>query len=267
MTRICRKSEELSTKWTHFFPQSHLLAGLQPTRSRLDRDRCLCLALVELPTLEALKPADNLPERLALLLSPGEMENFAAFRLEKRRREWLGGRLAAKQALLLLTGGDNDVRTISILPDEHGRPCPTMPLPPPVPSLSISHSGAFAVAMAGQGRNCGIDVQEIVPRIDRLADHIGEPQELALLAEHVADTVTTRLTMLWAAKEAVKKSLLSDQAAFFSAIRLLAIRRHREGAAFFHFTCSRRGRRETAARVRVHRLAGYILAYTEQEHA
>ncbi len=267
MTRICRKSEGLSAEWARFFPQGHLLAGLQPTRCRLDRKQRCCLALVELAGLEIPNPAEQPPRPLSRLLSAGELEQLAAFRLDKRRREWLGGRLAGKQAVLLLTDPGNEACTISILPDEHGRPCLGTPLPPPVPSLSISHSGAFAVAMASRSKSCGIDIQEIVPRIDRLADRIGEPPELALLAERLSDDTTTCLTMLWAAKEAVKKSLLSDQSAFFNAIRLREIHRDRTGTLRFHLSCSRQGKRQATARVPVHRFAGYILAFTEQDHA
>ena len=267
MTRICRKSEELSTDWTVFFPECHLLAGLQTSRCRMDRDRGWCLALVHLADLHFLD-REKQQSQLARLLSPAELERFAAFRLEKRRREWLGGRLAIKQALLRLTGEDKDVRTISILPDEHGRPRLTMSRPAPVPSISISHSGTSAVAMASRARSCGVDVQEIVPRIERLADHIGEPAELALLAGAIAGANNAaRLTMLWAAKEAVKKSLLPDQPAFFNATRLREIDMDSTGSAVFRLACTLHGMRATGATIRIHRFDGYILAFTEQDHA
>ncbi len=223
--------------------------------------------MVSLPGLGRLSRDDRLPPQIGPLLSVEEQEHLATFRLDKRRREWLGGRLAGKQALLLLTGADIEPRAVSILPDRHGRPRASLPLPPPTPSLSISHSGGFAVAMACRGRSCGIDIQEIVPRIRRLARHIGDEPELAILAQRTDADETTRLTMLWAAKEAAKKSLLSDRSAFFSAIRLLDIGSDPAGTPVFHLACTPDRDRAIPAEITVHRLADYIMAVTEQDHA
>lgn len=264
MTRICQESEGLPHDWTDFFPEQHLLAGLQPTRCRTCRNRHCCLALVDLPGLELPGQGHERQAHLARLLSPAEMDRLATFRLDKRRREWLGGRLAGKQALLLLTGTDHAAHTISILPDKHGRPRLTAPLPPPLPSLSISHSGTLAVAMASRSHHCGIDVQEIVPRIERLADRIGDPLELALLTQAIDSDTTTRLTMLWTAKEAAKKSLLSDRPTLFNGTRLRRISHHREGRSTFHLACALDRGEEAAAVIHVHRFGGYVLAITEQ---
>nr|MDA8130549.1 hypothetical protein [Elusimicrobiota bacterium] len=64
-------------------------------------------------------------------LSDRESAVYAAFRLEKRRREWLAGRLAAK-ALLSADGPAPAACDIGM--DKFGRPCCGQAL------VSISHS-------------------------------------------------------------------------------------------------------------------------------
>ncbi len=265
MTRICRKSDGLPPLWRHFFPTRHQLAGRLEVWTG-SRTASTCLGLVLLESLEPLIAGDPAAVPLHRLLSPPELALLDGYRFAKRRREWLGGRLACKQCLLILAGEPVEAAEITILPDQHGRPRITGYPGRDLPSISISHSGSLAVAMACRQPGCGIDIQEIQPRISGLAERIGERRELALLAQTEGiGSEAPGLTMLWAAKEAAKKSLLHDQPSFFSGIRLLEILRGEE--TVFLLACARPGEQTTQLPVTLHRLDGYILACTEVSHA
>ena len=82
------------------------------------------------------------------VLSPKEIELFNSCNREKRKREFLGGRFACKEALLKTLGtGLKGIRMneIEILPNEDGKPLLKKPLLSSI--LSISHEGEMAVAI------------------------------------------------------------------------------------------------------------------------
>ena len=93
-------------------------------------------------------------------LSAGEKVHLAALCAVKRRRQWLGGRLAAKEALIELFTGQREQWQITNSAD--GRPRANF-LPDPGRfrvDISISHSHDLAVALAvAGGYACGIDVE------------------------------------------------------------------------------------------------------------
>lgn len=177
------------------------------------------LALVDLELLREDAAA-------SLLLSEEERKYFERFQYTKRRREWLGGRVAVKAALLHLAEADDfqrQAQQVSILPDVHGRPTISGPAGQPL-ALSVSHSGGYAAAMAVRGISCGIDLQRISAKISSLATRFASPAELDMLARQSGlGSEETRLTMLWAVKEAVKKSVLADQPVFFAGIEAVKI--------------------------------------------
>ena len=109
-----------------------------------------------------------------------ELEEANAFRLAKRREEWMRARIAAKQLAIDrgLAGDPREVRVTRAL-------------------FSISHSGPYAAAAFG-----GIDVQ-VVRSISESAAHL-------FLSEAEADqmrasTIEHRLLHFWCAKEAAWK--------------------------------------------------------------
>lgn len=77
--------------------------------------------------------------------------------------------------------------------------------------LSISHSKTHAALLLSSHKDIGVDIEQVSPRILRLADRLAQPIELptdfaALSPEQQARYLTT----LWTVKEAVYKSLDSQ---------------------------------------------------------
>ena len=151
------------------------------------------------------------PSQLATMLGQAEQARYQAFRYPKRRQEWLGGRLAAKAAVAALLTADDAGREpaapeLVIANDPAGKPHLELPgLAQPV-YLSISHSHGRAAALASL-HPCGIDLQAGIPTVLRVKERFATPAEEAVLAEALGrqHAELLRLTMLWAAKEAIRK--------------------------------------------------------------
>lgn len=189
-----------------------------------------CICLVDLRDLEQRFNDARLSDHLLSHLSSREKEFFNSFRFAKRKREWLGGRLTAKYAtfmLLELAVSMELFADVSILPGKNGSPVFSSSLIPAnrLPSLSISHSGNFAVAIAAASKSCGIDIQQVSDKTRRVADRFCAPHEEAYLKEHLPQLKEAeQLTLLWSAKEAVKKSLLHDQPHIFQGVVLQSLK-------------------------------------------
>ncbi|MCI5167949.1 MAG: 4'-phosphopantetheinyl transferase superfamily protein, partial [Candidatus Electrothrix sp. GM3_4] len=212
---------------------------------------------------------------LQQVLSVAEQRYFQRFKYIKRKKEWLGGRIAAKAAILTFLHAtdhaDQDLRSITILPNKHGRPIveelsvgltTANQESGTTISLSISHTDGFAVALAREGEegeSCGIDLQEISTKLAGLTSHFATDAELQLLAEQAGFDEDTRLTMLWTVKEALKKALLHDQSVIFSATELQEIALVSDSVR--RFTCTVQGRIQS---VLIHPLPPYILSMTEE---
>jgi 3-oxoacyl-(acyl-carrier-protein) synthase/phosphopantetheinyl transferase len=126
----------------------------------------------------------------------------------RRRRHWLSGRVAAKDAVLAYLrtnqGGETYPQEIVIENDAAGAPY----LRANVShndfadlSVSISHKDSFAAAIVGSGR-VGIDIERIEPREESFLALVFSPAERGLL---VADDPATGFARLWVAKEVVAK--------------------------------------------------------------
>ena len=217
-------------------------------------------ALIDLEQVsDALTNAPSLLSKQ--LLSEKEQAYFKRFTFLKRQREWLGGRSAAKIALLELcpTRPPDNFQALSILPDSHGRPIPDNM---PELALSISHNARFAAALAVRGASCGIDLQKISTKLPGLTDRFASSGELHILrSQTTGEQELTRLTMLWSTKETLKKKILHDQPVFFSGIRLRHIVcLHNQ---VYRFTCSIHNHQEQS--VMVHSLPPYVLALSGAE--
>lgn len=126
-------------------------------------------------------------------LSPKEAEVYASFRIEKRRSEWLAGRLAAKT----VAAGDagQSFSALEIASDLLGRPSCRGAL------LSISHSGGWAVAAAKPGAVfLGVDLEKVEDRHPAWYTDYFHPTELPA-------PDPSEGTRLWAIKEAILKAL------------------------------------------------------------
>jgi phosphopantetheinyl transferase len=178
--------------------------------------------------------------RTDFYLGRDERARFAAFRYEKRRLEWLAGRIAAKCAALQLATHSTATnwpaeqwQRMQIAADDSGKPylLPRPDLAAP-PAISISHSRGLAVAMAGP-RLCGIDIQQITPAIARVAERFVAAGDEEILAPAVAAWGRpAALTLLWSAKEAVKKAAAGPLVPGFLHISLTALQRAAEGFVF-----------------------------------
>lgn len=166
-------------------------------------------------------------------LAPSEQEYWNRLAYVKRKREWLGGRLAAKYAAARLLSSpisaDSNWSELTLMYDANGRPFlkpayPKMMLP--LPDISISHSADLAAAMAASRGLCGIDIQKITARVGRVRKRFcteTEEQILASFFAHIPAEHPILLTKLWAAKETVRKAVKPRPAPGFLELELAGI--------------------------------------------
>jgi 4'-phosphopantetheinyl transferase EntD len=151
---------------------------------------------------------------VAALLHPSEIARFNEYRYAKRRAEYLTGRLCAKLALALFWTAQGDDRPpvpaeVEIVNGATGRPQVNIAgwTTQPLPQISISHGGEYGAAIA-VAVPCGIDIQEHKEALLRVRDRYCTAGEFRLLEESLtAWEPLAALALLWAAKEAAKKTL------------------------------------------------------------
>ena len=167
-------------------------------------------------------------------LSSEELNLLGKFTSDKRKREWLGGRFAAKYAtaqLLEQVASPKNVMHWSsniIIADENGRPFlsankenATQPC-----DISISHSESMAAAMAVHKGYCGIDIQKVTPRVIKVSDRFCTEDETQILQEFFPidpEKQAGPLTKLWAAKEALRKASCMNSLPGFLELKLIEI--------------------------------------------
>jgi phosphopantetheinyl transferase len=169
------------------------------TRHAQDRGHDVAAAFVFISETAQLEPA---------WLGPRERDRLAGFRIEKRRRDWLAGRRAAKLALARLLG-DEATGELEVLPAESGAPvvhARTGPLPAVGVSLVHSHDLAGALAWRGDGAGPGLDLEHVEPLHEALLGLALNAAELAYVDSSAEPLRTVRALRLWTAKEAVLKS-------------------------------------------------------------
>lgn len=156
-----------------------------------------------------------------------ELATYRQFKYIKRQIEWLGGRLAAKKAVLRLEGQETSssaMRQWVLLTDKHGKPFFENTEPNRF-DLSISHSHDLALAMATKKGRCGLDIQKISPATIRVKEKFcsqSEQQIITRLTLPVADPAGG-LTLLWAAKEALRKARGGHPLTGFTAMQLTEV--------------------------------------------
>ncbi|MCS6936990.1 MAG: 4'-phosphopantetheinyl transferase superfamily protein [Candidatus Bipolaricaulota bacterium] len=152
--------------------------------------------------------------RLSEWLTGDELRLLGRLRSPRRRRDWLAGRLAAKE--LIQATHALPLREIEILPDAHGAPEPRCVNV----ALSIAHSAGHALAALGPaGRSVGVDLQQIRLVRGDLASRIlseREQRQLVALTPLLSPVVTygrggpagrgEGLCIFWALKEAALKA-------------------------------------------------------------
>lgn len=228
----------------------------------MDGESSSCLTLIRLADIDRLLGHKRAREEMLALFSRRELDLLDSFNRPKRKREWLGGRLAAKTAVESVLQdkikGTGTLREYEILPDNEYRPRVTATRRNPMPQVSISHSGDYAVALAQQIHCCGIDIQQRTKRIEKVVSRFATGEEIRLLETcFPAQPRLDMLTMIWTAKEAFKKSLV-QQPPGFAHITLYAVDTDR----YAHLHLTYEHKRVLPGRVWVILLDGYVLALT-----
>ena len=149
------------------------------------------------------------------VLDDGERVRFRQLGAAKRRREWLFGRIAAKEAVLDLLmserGIQADSRAVTILPDAWGRPlaggsavaAAGFPC-----SVSIAHTDGAAMALAAAtDAGVGLDIERTDRRRGSWEPAAFSEAERRVLDEAAEGDRFERALRLFCAKEAVAKAL------------------------------------------------------------
>lgn len=130
----------------------------------------------------------------------GELETARAFRLQKRRDEWLLARFAAKKLAMQL-GLVSDPRDCEV-----GRPSLILPGETEPWFVSISHSAPYAAAALAH-EPVGIDIQ-VVRELTESSSHLFMTDEEAEAMRRCC--LPHRVLHFWCAKEAAWKQRSTD---------------------------------------------------------
>lgn len=144
----------------------------------------------------------NLPASHNILCGE-EQKKYGALKFEKRRTDWLGGRVSAKRVIMKALGlGSLKYRDIEILNDVTRKPYFKVKNKIYPNALSISHCSGYAVSAVAKETDMllGIDM-EITENRSRLwmQDAFGNAE--------LTETDDETLTRLWTCKEAVLKAM------------------------------------------------------------
>lgn len=148
----------------------------------------------------------DLPQRmlddLLSLLDDDERERARALAHPESRRRFI----AAHGAFRVILGRHLGVPPASLRwrLGPHGKPELAMP----GPRVSFSHSGELAALATAPARRVGVDIQQLLPRLDvaRMAARFYPPQEAEFVASGIEPArQVDRFTRLWVRKEAFVK--------------------------------------------------------------
>jgi len=131
-------------------------------------------------------------------LNTEEKKQLNSFKNESRRMQWLAVRA-------LLSEFISPRPTIAY--KENGKPY----FLNSNTHISISHSGNLAAIALHNTINPGIDVEEIHPKINKIAHRFVNETEMAYLNQK---TLTEQLCVIWAAKEVLYKTQLEGMLSF-----------------------------------------------------
>ncbi len=166
------------------------------------------------PTLRwslATTSAPDAPPEEPTWMTPDERKRLW-FSIEKRRRQYLLGRLTAKRLVadsyLERCGQHLSLASIEIGVEPSGAPCVRLPGGAAAPGLSISHSGnaAFCAVLWGDG-TVGADVEQVEPRSEAFVHDFFAPEEVIAWAQAPRDRRDQVAGIIWSAKESALKAL------------------------------------------------------------
>lgn len=142
-------------------------------------------------------------------LTAGERDTAGSFKIEKRRRDWLLGRYAAKRALATSDHEfDGGLAHWEIRADHDGAPRVWRDGQPASAEISLSHSGGRAMCVVAPPDTApGCDLERIEPRSPPFVDTFFTARECALVAETPVADQPLMVTLIWSAKESALKVL------------------------------------------------------------
>jgi phosphopantetheinyl transferase len=217
--------------------KNHLPGLFLQTAQLLFQDTTLNGVMLETSELHLQLVNDELNKQW---LSNEELRRFSTFKLDKRRKEWLGGRICAK----LAAGQISDIQVqhqfsrIVVINAPGGRPSIQINGHDRSRSfdVSISHSSNFAIAILATDF-CGIDIQETTETLLRVKERFCSLDDEKILNTFLqAHAEATRLNYLWTAKEAIRKALSYHEVPEFLRLKLFKIEILQENLFSLHFS-------------------------------
>ena len=211
----------------------------------------IVFATASLKKIQVLASTTNDAHLVTAFLTVDEQERYQRFPYRKRQSQWLAGRIAAKAAVEKYRNkgrlpANIDWQAWQVVADEHGKPH-IIPSSDShgmtVPEISLSHSGDLAIAMAAP-YPCGIDIQKTTATVTRVQRRFCSADEKKVLQESSflkKQNEVTRLTLLWAAKEAVRKAVAISPLLGFKEIALHAVVNETAGNVMMTLNANRPG--------------------------
>lgn len=191
------------------------------------------------------KITESPDDLLAELQQEGiQLEEYARFNHEERKRQWLSYRLLLKTLLKYPIAPP-------IVYDIYGKPH----LPGSGYHLSVSHSGEFSVVIISEGSKVGVDIEKMRPNIAKLASRFLSAEEIARLAP---DQIIPQLHALWCAKESIYKAYGEKGLDFISDIRVDPTNFTRQGLTKGYV---RKKNTELKYSIDFQPMDGYMIAY------
>jgi len=261
----------------NFILDDSLLFSTEHIKDALDYSHVTSLVVLDLESLAMETRRAGEKAMADNCLSPMEQQQFGNFSYDKRKNEWLGGRISAKIAaakcMAAIDIGDKKPiawQNLTIESQASGRPFCVMGKqdrkPQSIPDLSISHSSDLAAAMAVNRGKCGIDIQQASRKTVKVRGRFCTREEYEMLQGFLPDaSETVRLTLLWAAKEALRKAADITPAPGFLKLQLMEIFNASQGLWSLIF--NNPSPASTNLRVAVGRVDDYLLAVTAGSNA
>ena len=256
----------------NFILDDSLLFSAEHIKDALDYPHVMSLVVLDLESLAMETRRAGEKAMIDNCLSPIELQQFENFSYDKRKNEWLGGRISAKiAAAKCITASDIDEKNpiawqnLAIESQESGRPfCVTGKQDQRlqnIPDISISHSSDLAAAMAVSRGKCGIDIQQTSRKTVKVRERFCTREEHDMLRGFLPNaSEIVRLTLLWAAKEALRKAADTTPVPGFQELQLMEIFNASQGLWSLIF--NNPDPAITHLRVAVGRVDDYLLAVT-----
>jgi 4'-phosphopantetheinyl transferase len=142
-------------------------------------------------------------------LTSAERERLDGFRFEKRRRDWLSGRWAAKLALLEISGmSREEIGRFEIASAADGAPLPKLDGGNCDVRLSLSHSNGRAFcAVSSAATLLGCDIELVESRSAGFVETYFTDAESERVERADPGSRDLLVTMIWSAKESTLKAL------------------------------------------------------------